>query len=152
MKGPALTVGPETTLLELRRIFVENRIHGVPVADREGRMLGIVSSSDLLASGLDTDDPAQPRPAAIDYLSELLEYSPEDTRDLTSNLAGGLGGRTVGDVMTENAATVDIDAPVHEAARTLTERRIHRVVVVEHGRVCGIISSLDLVAVLAKSS
>jgi len=152
MKGPALTVGPETTLLELRRIFVENHIHGVPVVDREGRLLGIVSSSDLLASGLYTDDAERPRPAAVDYLTELFEFSPEEPRDFTSDLDDGFGSRTAGDVMTKDASTVDIDAPIDEAARALVERRIHRVVVLEHGRVCGIISSLDLVSVLANPS
>ena len=149
MQGPALTIGPDTPLVDLRRIFVEKRIHGVPVVDREGVLLGVVSSSDLLASALETDDPAQPRPAAVDYLAELFELSPEETRDMASDLDDGLGARTAGDIMTRGATSVDIDAPVPEVARALVKHRIHRVVVLEHGRVCGIISSLDLVAELA---
>lgn len=149
MQGPALTVGADTPLAEVQRILVENRIHGVPVIDSEGRALGIVTSTDLLASGLQAGDAERLRPATIDYLSQLLEFSPEEAGALTNVLDDHFGGRSVSDVMTKDLVSVDVDLSVEEVARTLLEHQIHRVVVTEHGRVCGIVSSLDLVAVLA---
>jgi CBS domain-containing protein len=149
MRGPALSVGPGTGLAELQRILVENRIHGVPVVDPEGRVLGIVSSSDLLAQGLPPDDAKRFRPAAIDYLAQILEYSVEEAAELTMALDDSFGDRTVAEVMTADAVTVDVDAPVAEVAAALVKHQIHRVVVTEHGRIAGIVSSLDLVAVLA---
>lgn len=149
MQGPALTVGPDTPLAKVQRILVEQRIHGVPVVDAEGGLLGVVSSTDLLALGLAVEGGEHPRPAAIDYLAELLEYSPDETHELTRSL-DDLGGHTVRDVMTQDAVTVDVDAPVQDVAELLCRHRIHRVVVLEHGRVCGIVSSLDLVGVLAR--
>jgi CBS domain-containing protein len=150
MQSPALTVGPDTPLGEVQHIFVEQRIHGLPVVDVEGAPLGMVSSTDLLSSGLYPDDRERFRPAAVDYLTELLEFAPDEARDLTRAFDDYFGSRTVADVMTRDLVTIDVDAPIQEAAATLTKHQIHRVVVTEHGRVCGVISSLDLVALLAR--
>ena len=40
------------------------------------------------------------------------------------------------------------DAPVPEVATTLREQRIHRVLVVEDGKLCGIVSTFDLIRLL----
>ena len=45
---------------------------------------------------------------------------------------------------------VDARQPLGEVARVLVEHRIHRVPVVEEGRLVGIVSSLDLVRVMAE--
>ena len=150
MQSPAMTVGPDTPLGKVQRIFVEQRIHGLPVVDVDGSPLGIVTSTDLLATGLYPDEGERFRPAAIDYLTELLEFAPDEARELTKSLDDYFGSRTVADVMTPDLVTVDVDASIIEAATALSKHQIHRVVVTEHGRVCGIISSLDLVAVLAR--
>jgi hypothetical protein len=53
---------------------------------------------------------------------------------------------TVAECMTSPALTLRSDAPVEEAARLLTERGVHRVVVVDSdGRAVGIASALDVI-------
>ena len=148
MQGPVITLGPETPLAELHHVMVEAGIHGVPVVDGTGEVLGMVTSTDLLTFGLDFDDEATP-PAAVDYLAGLLEYSPDEARDLAPAVGARFAGRTVADVMTEEVVTVDVEAPVRAAAEALSRHQIHRVVATEDGRVAGIVSSLDLVALLA---
>jgi CBS domain-containing protein len=152
MRGPAITLRPETSLQEIHEVMIENAIHGVPVVDAQGRAVGMVTSTDLLTYGLDVDEAEQTRPAAVDYLARLLEYSPDEARDLTHAVGDRFAGRTIADVMTEDVVTVDVDAPIREAAEEMSRNQIHRIVATEHGRVCGIVSSLDLVALLASES
>ena len=45
---------------------------------------------------------------------------------------------------------VDADAPVQHIAELLVRHHIHRVPVVTEGKLVGIVSSLDLVALLAE--
>ncbi len=150
MQGPVVTVGPDTTLQEVHHVLVENGIHGVPVVDEKGQALGMVTSSDLMTFGLDLENDEEARPAAVDYLAGLLEYSPEEARELTPAVRDHFAGRTVADVMTDEVITVDADAPIREAAEVMSQNQIHRIVATEGGRVCGIVSSLDLVALLAR--
>ncbi len=41
-------VGPATTIRELARLFEENEISGAPVVNRSGRLVGVVSTTDLV--------------------------------------------------------------------------------------------------------
>ena len=70
---------------------------------------------------------------------------PEDFQDR-------LGDLCVRDAMTPNVVTVSPDATVGEMARVLCDNQVHRVLVVENDHLLGIISTLDLVAVLRDDS
>jgi CBS domain-containing protein len=48
MTRAVVSVGPDTPLLEVYRLFVSEQIHGAPVMDEEERLIGVISSSDLL--------------------------------------------------------------------------------------------------------
>lgn len=48
MSAPAVTVGEETRVLEIVKLFKEKGINRVPVLDSQGRLTGIVSRGDLL--------------------------------------------------------------------------------------------------------
>ena len=50
----------------------------------------------------------------------------------------------VGDVMSRNVVTVGPDADLNEVARTMLERKIGGLPVVEHGRLVGIITESDI--------
>ena len=59
-------------------------------------------------------------------------------------------GACVEDAMIRDFVAVAPDAAVEKIARTLVDRGIHRVLVVEGGRLLGIVSSLDLVRLVAE--
>jgi CBS domain-containing membrane protein len=50
MTSPAVTVKPETPILEVADIFTQKKVNRAPVVDAEGRMVGIVSRADVLKS------------------------------------------------------------------------------------------------------
>jgi len=51
MTKKVITVSPLTTVKDLAKSLTENNISGVPVADKTGKLLGIVSATDIVAKG-----------------------------------------------------------------------------------------------------
>jgi CBS domain-containing protein len=136
------------SLPDLERALLSARVSGFPVVEG-GHLVGVVTRSDLV------------RTLSVEQsLGELLA---EQSRDLGGAEVGAepsleLVGRHLGrrveelrvrDVMISSPIAVAPDAPLADVARTLVDRRIHRVLVVEDGRLLGIISSVDFVRLFA---
>ncbi len=144
MTDPVVSVGPDSSLPEVLRIFVAENIHGAPVVDDEGQLAGVITTSDLLRAQENERDAAL---ATVDYLRDVLEFSAPDWSGDVTDFQDRLGIRTV-EVMTKSVVSVPSDAPVADIARTLRENQIHRVWVKDAGRLCGVVSTLDLMAVI----
>ena len=50
MTAPAVTVDPDTPVMQVAEILTQKKINRVPVVDEEGRMVGIVSRADVVRS------------------------------------------------------------------------------------------------------
>ena len=145
MTRAVISVGSETPLLDVYRLFVGEQIHAAPVIDEEERLIGVVSSTDLLRA---IDDERDTALVASDYLRELLEFSGPDWGEGLTDFQDRLAQRTVADVMTTGAITVQTDTPIAQVARILRENGIHRTWVEEKGRLCGVLSTFDLLPLL----
>lgn len=122
MQRDVITIAPQTPLLDVYRMFVEEEIHGAPVVDDAGAVCGVVSTLDLLRFGSE---------------------EPYVARDSTGQL-------TADDAATRELVTVGPDATVEEVARTMLAQHVHRVLVVDRDReLLGVISTFDLLRVVA---
>lgn len=139
MHRNAITVRPDTTLRELARVFIDNHISGAPVVDRAGKLLGVVSQTDLVRR----DREAKPAAEASGFYhsGEREVYGrgfqiedPDFTR--------------VEDVMTPAVFSTDEGAPVEDVARLMLQKHIHRVVVTKDGKLSGIVTSMDMLKAL----
>jgi len=63
MRKPALTVRPQTTLLEAARTMATNAVHALPVVDDQERLLGIITTTDIMHATLEPHPPV-PAPAS----------------------------------------------------------------------------------------
>ena len=138
MQTYLIKVNPETPLLEVHRLFVDEEINGAPVVDETGRLMGVISSVDLLRAVEEEHDAAS---AGSNYFQDFLEISGPDWQEGSNNFQDRLGERTVADAMTRGGITVSPETPISEVAATLRKHRIHRVFVVEDEQLCGIIST-----------
>ena len=149
MTDSVISVSPEASLLDVLRLFVEEDIHGAPVADSNGEYLGVISTSDLLRAQEEEHDTVM---TESDYLRGFLDFSlPVGSGGLT-DFHDRLAQRTVGEVMTKSMLSVPHDASVGEVARRLREHKVHRIWVEDAGRLCGVISALDLMQVIEDDS
>ncbi len=145
MSGPPRTVRPDTTLADLERALLEAGVGGFPVVEGD-RLVGVVSRSDVV------------RQLSVEQsLAELLASPPPEAgggAPAPDEIAEQVGRRMealrVRDVMNTEVVTVGADTPLEEVARRLVERHIHRVPVVEEGRLLGVVAALDFVRLVAE--
>jgi CBS domain-containing protein len=149
MQTSVVTVSPETPLADIQRLFVEEGIGGAPVVDDTGRVVGVISASDLLRAVESERDTAAAEPR---YFRDTLEFSGPDWSHVLEDFQDRLAELRVADAMTEGVVMVPPEASVAEVARRMLGHRIHRILVVEDGALAGIISTFDLVALLEKEA
>lgn len=125
MTADPVTVTPQTSVLNARRLL---RLHGVrhlPVVDG-GDVVGIVSDRDLLVGD--------------SQVAQALST-------LQSDLLGGRY-RTVDTIMATPVHVIRADEPVRVAAERLQRWRISGLPVTDQGRLVGIITTTDCVRAL----
>lgn len=140
MTASVVSVGPDTPIKEVARLLAERRISGLPVVGEDGAILGVVTEGDLLVKERDLGAIGR-RPLARIF---------GESRDMRS-LRAKAAARTAGEAMSAPAITVDGDAPIHEAASVMIERKVNRLPVVDGGRLVGIVARADIVRTLARS-
>jgi CBS domain-containing protein len=142
MTSPVVTAAPETTVREVAALLYERRIGALPVV-QDGRLVGIVSESDLLRRHeIGTDCALRGDP----WWMRMFRMDSEPAKYVRSHAV------RVADIMTPDVSVVDPEAPLADVAEAFEKRGIKRLPVVHNGRVIGIVSRSDLVAALAASS
>jgi len=123
MQRNVRTVSAEATAAEAIVALVDGHVSGMPVVDRWGKVIGVLSTTDVLAAEAETDDPTARRTVLEDTL--------------------------VRDIMTPRPFTVRPDEQVCEAARHMLYGEVHRLFVAEGDKLVGIISTTDIVRAVA---
>jgi len=143
MERDVITVTPETRILDVHRLLIEEEIHGAPVVGEDGIVCGVVSSLDLLRVVRDELEPGAGA-AMTAYLSNDQEYSSPDWIETPDDLQDRMQGLTVADAMTREIVTIGPDATVAEIARMMLVHHVHRLLVVEDRVLQGVITTFDL--------
>lgn len=131
MTTPALSIGPEASLKEVARIFVENGITGLPVCDARNHVVGVVSAGDILYK---EHDP-------LDLDGRRRPWWPRG-RDAAAIKSRAL---VVREAMTSPPVTISPWSSASDAARLMTERGVNRLPVVKDDTLVGIVTRSDLV-------
>lgn len=123
MQSPVTTVSRDTTVGEAIVTLADKHISAVPVVDAHGRMIGVLSTTDVLEA----------ESAASDHSArdQLFENT------------------TVEDLMTARPLSIGPDADVRDAARQMLYGDVHRLFVEEDGNLVGVISRTDVVRAFA---
>ena len=143
MDADPITVTPEATVEEVARILGEHELHGLPVVDPNGGVLGIVTENDLVI----TDEQGDLHvPHYVELFGGLIPIPP--FRNVDARLKKAVAA-TASQMMSADPATVSPDDDVHAAAHVIVETGHNRIPVVEGGRLVGVISRADVVRALA---
>lgn len=119
-KNP-LTTSAETPVSDALSLMRQKKVRRLPVLDKAGKLVGIVSDQDLLY--------ASPSPATSLSVFEI--------NSLMSKI-------TVAHVMTKKVVTIMEDLPVEEAGRIMADRKIGGLPVIKGGKLVGIVTETDL--------
>lgn len=135
MTSPVVTVTPDTTFKDAVRVLRRKRVSGLPVVDRYGQLVGIVTEADLL-NKVERRDPEA-------YLLESRRHRTDRAHAAAMDVASA---------MTREVVSVRPDFPIALAAREMHTRGIKRLPVVDDGgKVVGIVSRGDLLTVFLRS-
>lgn len=138
MNTNVITTQTDATVREIAKRLVENRISAVPVVEKDGRLVGIVSEGDLMRR---TESGTERHSS---WWLFLLAAPEETARDYVKT-----HGQRAADVMTRRVITINEDTPVREIAETLEKHRIKRVPVMRGDQIVGIVSRANLLRGLA---
>ena len=131
-----IVVEEDTSINNLIRIFMDNKISCVPVVNDEKKLVGIVTKTDVLGHFMDIDLHISIK----DTLQDILEFSSEQ-RDLETVPETEMKVRAI---MTPNPITTGEDTTVESLAKTMIENNIHRLIITRDNEIAGIVSTLDI--------
>lgn len=123
MQQNVKTVDREASVNDAVVALTDAHISALPVVDRAGRMVGVISSTDILSSEAEARDAIE-REALFEQMF-------------------------VRDIMTTRPLTVSPETDVKEAAQQMLYADIHRLFVTDGDRVIGVISTTDIVRAVA---
>lgn len=176
MQPDVTTVPPGLSVRELSRILADRGISGAPVVTVGGRLLGVVSASDVVRMAAEAghlgEDLGPLRLQAggarvwdrswgsdEDPLDDDVGpygdfFLPEEATSFLPFEPGGPGDgpfdeMTVEDIMTPVPFTVTPETGIRELAGFLRRGRIHRAVVTEDDTLVGIVTTMDILTAVA---
>lgn len=136
MTAPAVACREEAFFEEIAETLAEQDISGMPVVDKAGEVVGVISERDL-AHALGGP--------MIRLAVRRHNHGPfmRDLRDMPR------WTRRAKDVMTSPPLVVEAGAPLSEIARLMRIRQVNRMPVVDAGRLVGVVTRGDVLAAIA---
>jgi CBS domain-containing protein len=128
------------TVLHIMR---DHDLTGVPVVNEGGRCVGIITEQDLVLSDENEDFHLPHYFQLFGGVVFLERWSHFEERARRAFAA------TAEDMMTENPVTIEPDATVREAAHVIAGKKHNRLPVIEHGRLVGVVTRVDVLDGLA---
>jgi len=120
-----VVVAVDASIEDAAHLLHANSISGLPVVDPLGALVGVISQTDLVGV---SDSP----------VGRLIRARPTGLR--------------VGELMSSPAMTVPMTGSLRDAARTMVDSRVHRLVAIDDaGRPVGVLSAIDLVTLFLET-
>jgi len=114
------------------------------VVDDSGEVVGMLSTGDLIV-----EEARVHFPTVVNFFGVNVTW-PFDHKELDDTMSKALGA-SVGEVMTAEPLTIDIDASVEEAATVMHDQNVSRLPVLDaDGRLAGIVARGDIVKAIVR--
>ncbi|MDD3813455.1 MAG: CBS domain-containing protein [Desulfocapsaceae bacterium] len=140
MTRDIITVTEESTIKELAKILTSNKISGVPVVNDSGKLVGVVTESDLIFQTKKVHIPT-----VITILDSVFYLeNPEKMGEEMKKMAG----TKVKDILTSSPVTVTEETQLDEIATIMSEKSLHTLPVVNKEILVGVIGKKDIIRTL----
>lgn len=146
MSSPPISILEDKTLRETIEVLANHRFSGLPVIDNEGRLVGIISDTDIIRYSEQIK--VMPNTNLSGWISPYVDVSTLATMRKGMDT---LHQTMVSEVMTKKVFTVNEEAEASDIARLMNRRNINRIPVVDdEGKLVGIVTRADMVQCMAK--
>lgn len=140
MTRDVVTIGLDNTVRQAARLMAEKSISALPVLDATGKVLGVVSDTDLVRR----DEAAERRRDWwLGMLADGHDLAPEFLTAISDS------SRRVEQVMHREVVSVAEGARLNEIASLIAGKKVRRVLVLKDGKLSGVVSRADLIKALA---
>ena len=140
MTTDVITLTPETDIGRAAQLLLDKGINGAPVLDDEGRVVGILCQSDLVAQ-----QKRLPMPTIFTLLDSYVSLSSSKQIEKEVRKIAAL---TVAEAMTPDPVTVQSDTTLETIAGLMVDSGFHTLPVVDQGTLVGIIGKEDVLKTL----
>lgn len=140
MKTDVISVSPETEITHATKLLLENHINGLPVIDKNEKLVGIICQSDVIAQ-----QKKLPIPSFFSFLDGFISLS--SMKNLEKEVKK-ISAVTVSEAMTPNPVTVRPDTLIEVVAALMVDSNYHTIPVVEGGKLVGIVGKEDVLRTL----
>jgi CBS domain-containing protein len=144
MDADPVTVGPDDDVETVVRLLRRHELPGVPVINEGGRCVGIVTEADLVIADEEGDLHI---PHYIELFGGVVFLEP--LRRYEGRLKKAFASK-VADLMTGDPVTVEASASPKEAGSIIARRGHNRLPVIEHGRLVGVVTRVDVLEALTR--
>ncbi len=147
MQRELITADPDQSLAEVRHLLFQSHISGAPVVC-QGRLVGIVSRSDLVR----VEELVESLDGEISQEQRLVQQTDGFRHSGVEGFQGfqkRLSQLRVKDAMRAQVLTCAPETPIREVAAEMVRHHVHLIVVVEGPTPVGIVSALDIAALVA---
>jgi CBS domain-containing protein len=133
MTRDVISIAPDATVLQAARLMLQRHISGLPVVDKDGKLVGVLSEGDFLRR----------RETRTEHKrSRWLEFLMGPGR-MAAEYSHSHGSK-VAEVMTTEVQTVDELTALEDIVDLMERKRIKRVPVVCGGQLVGIVTRSNL--------
>ena len=140
MSTDLITLTPDLDIIRAAQILLENRINGAPVVDEDGRLVGILCQSDLIAQ-----QKKLPLPTVFTFLDSVIQLS---SRKHIEKQMRKIAALTVAEAMTTDVITVKPDTRLETVAALMVDNNFHTLPVVDGARLVGVVGKEDVLRTL----
>jgi len=138
MTREVASVKPEAELKDAVFTMVDRKLSGLPVVDKDGQVVGMITEGDLLRRAEIATQGKEPGWFALFFTPGSAAFDYVRTH-----------ARRVEMLMSPNVVSIAPSAEIGEAARLMQEHGVKRLPVIENGRLVGILARADLLKLLA---
>ena len=150
MQSDPRTVSPDMSLVSLEELFLSTRFTGFPVV-KEDRLIGVISRSDIIRSMVTERSRAEQLSDFYCGAQVLDTDDPTQSLEATAAQVGvRLAEQCVEDAMVRNVVSIESSESVTNLAKLMLDGHLHRLPVVNDGRLVGLVSAMDLVRAISE--
>jgi CBS domain-containing protein len=133
MTKNVITISPEASLKEAGELFKEKRVSGLPVMDEAGKVVGIVTITDMM------------RILSQIYALKESEKAHEDIK-LSGMYEEEKAKAKVKNIMSKSVTVLGEESPIEEVMRLMFNDNIHTIPITNsQGKLVGVIGRRDMV-------
>jgi len=143
MTKKVITVHEDQSVRELAKLLAEHKISGVPVVDMKGKIVGIVTESDLIDRAKKVHIPTVMRLFDAFVFLESPERMEKDLKKMSAS--------TVKDICNRQVVSVNSKTNLDEIATLMAEKKVHTLPVIDDDELKGIIGKTDIIRTIAQN-